>query len=599
MAHALIPRASSQGLAQLVAFEKLRQTFLFIATAVFSAAVLWHFHDQFWWPPDEGAYVHVADRILAGDVLNRDVQDVHPGYVNFANALALWAFGPELRSLRYPLVAMALVQACLIFLLLLPRGAALATVGGIAMATLSTVQFLNPTAHWYCLFLVVLIIAALRWVPATFGLRLEMIGFLVMLLALFRQLTGVFLAMGALTWLLAAPHGEARAGTHRLGRSLIVLMAFGLSGYLWSKASLVAGALFGIWPFGLLWWAFRTTRLSDRAVLNLVGRLGAGGLAAALPLIGYHLWHSPLPIWIEDTVLAAISLTELDFFDKPSFALLPLLALARLLSLGSPSDLANGLFWLLLPLVPIVLGVLVLRSVARSKPSGQNLHPLPLLAVFYGLVSAHYEIPIYLFYTVGIGLAGILWLAADFDPPTRWATAAGAALLTFIGLFYHAGQPLSRGIAGTIAGTTVAVLDAPLGQRVGLRVEARDRALYEELAALVESTVASDETILALPFNPELYFITGRRNPVRFYNSALGIRTDAEHQVVLQQLRAQPPRLVFYRPDDKYNTTAAHALMEHVRRHYDFLGSRSGLEIYRSREDRPRGNDPTDARTRS
>jgi hypothetical protein len=39
--------------------------------------------------------------------------------------------------------------------------------------------------------------------------------------------------------------------------------------------------------------------------------------------------------------------------------------------------------------------------------------------------------------------------------------------------------------------------------------------------------------------------------------------------------------------------------MEHVRRHYDFLGSRSGFEIYRSREDRPRGNDPTDARSRS
>jgi hypothetical protein len=240
-----------------------------------------------------------------------------------------------------------------------------------------------------------------------------------------------------------------------------------------------------------------------------------------------------------------------------------------------------------------MLGMLALRSVARAKEGKPD--PLPFLAVFYGLVSVHYEIPIYLFYTVGLGLAGILWLAGEFTPPTRWGTAAVAAFLALIGLTYHAGQPLSRGIAGTVVGTRVAVLDAPLGHRVGLRVEAEDHALYDELAALVETNVAPDETILALPFNPELYFITGRRNPFRFYNSALGIRTDTELQMALQQLRTQPPRLVLYRPDDKYNTTAAWALMDQVRRRYDFLGSRGGFEIYRSRQGRLAGDDPADA----
>jgi hypothetical protein len=291
--------------------------------------------------------------------------------------------------------------------------------------------------------------------------------------------------------------------------------------------------------------------------------------------------------------LTAINLTELDFFGQPSFALLPLLALRRILSFEAPSSLANGLFWLLLPCVPVMLGMLALRSVARATESKHD--PLPFLAVFYGLVSVHYEIPIYLFYTVGIGLAGILWLAGESTPPMRWGTAAVATFLALIGLTYHAGQPLSRGIAGTVAGTRVAVLDTPLGHRVGLRVEGRDHALYDGLAALVESTVASDQTILALPFNPELYFITGRRNPFRFYNSALGIRSEDDLAAAIATLTRTPPRLVFYRPDDKYNTAASLALIDHVRQRYELLGSRGGFEIYRSRQARLPGDDPADA----
>ena len=36
------------------------------------------------------------------------------------------------------------------------------------------------------------------------------------------------------------------------------------------------------------------------------------------------------------------------------------------------------------------------------------------------------------------------------------------------------------------------------------------------------------ESIFAVPSNAELYFLTQRRNPFRFYNTALGVRTDAD-----------------------------------------------------------------------
>ena len=82
----------------------LKWTLAFAFVVTWTAAVLGYYHDRFWWPPDEGLYAHVADRVARGEVLNRDVQNIHPGYHALANALWLVLFGDDLVSLRYPLV---------------------------------------------------------------------------------------------------------------------------------------------------------------------------------------------------------------------------------------------------------------------------------------------------------------------------------------------------------------------------------------------------------------------------------------------------------------------------------------------------------------
>ena len=82
-----------------------------------SVRLLYGYYDRFWYPPDEGNYAHVAQRILEGETLNLQVQDVHPGYINFVNAAALRLFGADLISLRYPLVLVGLIQAVALFLI--------------------------------------------------------------------------------------------------------------------------------------------------------------------------------------------------------------------------------------------------------------------------------------------------------------------------------------------------------------------------------------------------------------------------------------------------------------------------------------------------
>ena len=46
-------------------------------------------------------------------------------------------------------------------------------------------------------------------------------------------------------------------------------------------------------------------------------------------------------------------------------------------------------------------------------------------------------------------------------------------------------------------------------------------------------------------------------------------------------MKERPPKLVFHRPKDKYNTALSDAVMAYVRQHYAPLDSQSGFNIYR------------------
>ena len=150
----LVPVMTKRGLAGVVAM---------LATSW----LLYSYYDRFWYPPDEGNYAHVAQRILEGETLNLQVQDVHPGYINFLHAAALRVFGSDLISLRYPLVFVSLLQALVLFLVFPRHDPWRAAVATVALVALGAIQFLNPTAHWHCLALTIrcCVLATLRTCP--------------------------------------------------------------------------------------------------------------------------------------------------------------------------------------------------------------------------------------------------------------------------------------------------------------------------------------------------------------------------------------------------------------------------------------------------
>jgi len=551
----------------------------FLASLLANALLLAAFHDAAWWPPDEGNYAHVAERILDGAVLNRDVQDVHAGAINFLNAAALGLFGRSLAALRYPLALAALLQGCVLFYLFRSRGAWLAAAAAVVPVALGVLQFLNPTAHWYSLFLFVLIVACLQELPPARG-RTELLGLLAGTLFLFRQLSGVLVAIGLVAWLLAEPLSESGEAPNKprdrlAARITLAVAALGLAGYLLRVADPTGFALFGAAPLALLLWALARPAAGNRRCLLTLARLSAGAAVAFAPLVLYHAFHGSLVSWYRDTVLAPARLAGMEFLDAQRFSSLVGRGLTALLAPASAVEAVNGLFFMVLPFAAALLGLLVVLR------RGTGVGALPFLAVFYAVVSLHYQIPIYLFYTLGATLAGLLWLAGERGRRTRAAALAAVLALGAVGVAFHAGQPILRTWDHVMAGRREPLVPSGLA-RCGLRITREDRDLYAGLVALIERETSPDEEIFAVPSNAELYFLAGRPNPFRFFNFALGVPDRAAADAVVERLRRRPPRLVFYNPQDKYNTPLSREVMETVAASYELLGARGPFRIYRA-----------------
>jgi len=142
------------------------------------------------------------------------------------------------------------------------------------------------------------------------------------------------------------------------------------------------------------------------------------------------------------------------------------------------------------------------------------------------------------------------------------ATLVGVSV---IALYFHAGQSLMRGVEGTIRGERGAEVVACDLPHCSLRLEPRDVRIYRELVQRIATRSAPRACIFVLPSDAELYFLTDRCNPTRFFNSALGLRTDADVDALLAQFESRPPAVLIHRPQDKYNTALTQRLVQLVR----------------------------------
>jgi hypothetical protein len=523
--------------------------------------------------------------VLSGEAMNLEVQNFHPGYGDFINVAALRFFGVDLLSLRYPLVLAAFVQSCLVFRLLERRSLLLAASGSVTVTSIGVIQFLNPTPHWYCLCLTTALACWLVEVPRTRWARLVGAGLLIGTIALLRQLTGVFVAMAVLVVALGEASAPARGRDTWLARAILALLLLLLVGYLaFSRGVEVGGVvLFAAWPLAMLVLALKETRTTNRQAVTIVGQLAVGAVVSAFPLLWYCLEHGSLGPWLDDTVLAALWLPRLDIFLDTGawYGALPIAGLYQAVTASAPTDVPGGLYWTALPLLALVNGVM---AFARRRAGHREPDPLPVVAAFYALAVLYMQNAIYLYFTAGLSLTAVFWLSALWSRAHRVACVAVAIVLSTVGVLLHAAQPFTRSNSdllrgrGRIAGPFV----EPFA-RVGLRLSQSEQTPYRQLADVIRATTPAGAAMFAVPSDAELYFLADRRNPFRFYNTALGIRDAADLAQVMTRLKDDPPAVVTFRPADKYNTWASRAIIEDVRSRYDRIEDLGGVEVYRIR----------------
>jgi len=187
---------------------------------------------------------------------------------------------------------------------------------------------------------------------------------------------------------------------------------------------------------------------------------------------------------------------------------------------------------------------------------------------------------LYLYFSAGLTLASILWMAPAVSPAAARLSSVGALGLALTAVIFHAGQPTSRSVHAVLRGDRSPGPNASGLPHCSLNIDAAEAGTYRKVVEVIAAHTADGERIFAVPSDAELYFLSQRQNPFRFYNTALGVRTDADVEDVRRVIRERPPRLVAFNPRDKYNTPRSRQIMDEVRARYVLVSRVDPFEIY-------------------
>lgn len=572
-----------KGSSKIVDYVPDRTTCLTIfITLIIILSILYYFHNRFWYARDDGYYAHIASQLLNGKELHRDVAGLHAGYVYYANTLGLIIFGDSLISLRYWMMFIGMLTSMLAFWLLIPNGRLHASLSAIITSTFSVIQFYNPTAHWYCLPLFLTLLLYLYKSNHNSRFRYEILGILIISIFLFRQLTGVIVAIGLMTYLLheweTAPQKNAYQSI--LARTTAAIMFFGLTYYFTTKPDPFSWIIFGMWPLALLIRTALNTQLDNRTLLTIASRLMLGIVIGAAPLIIHHAINHSFGFWIKDVFIDAIALSEFAYQDNSRYALLTYTALSQILIPTSTITFLNGVYFFILIFSPTILSILLYRHVHAAKPTAP-LHPLPFLALFYAIISMHYHAVSYLYFSLIPVLISLVWLR-KFAPKAIISTAilCGLILMSTIAVYYHGGQPASRHFFNTIEGERLPLTRSEYPELRDFYIPHDELKAYEQVLDLIDIHTKAGETILAIPANADLFYLSKRKNPLRFVYLPFGIRDESSLNEATAILESDPPKMIFHAHLLPYNTVYTDRLLNSLMSNYQLIKELGEFRIY-------------------
>ena len=565
-------------------FKDKKTIIYFVCLIIFNSVILFHFHDKFWLPQDEGVFAHIADRMLQGEILHRDIEEVHPGYNGFVNYFAFKVFGRDLLSLRYPLVLIAFLQSIILFLLLRKKiGNVGSFIGGLAPTTLGITHFLNPNHHWYCLFLVIALIGWLSLPNISNRWRYFIAGIFIVSIYLFRQLSGFYIGVGVINYLfLEQSHKERLRGSiiAPIILSLFFLLQFL---YLIKTIHISTFILYGIGPLLFMVYSIKNISISRKSTFDIIIYLLAGTIMGLIPIIFYHAHYHSLNQWFQDSFIRALTVTKQPFLKNLLFTEYICEGAKLLIRPKNFSEFLNGMYWLLLPLSNLFLSILILQKIVKEKAIKWRELLLPVLALFYALVTTHNSSAVYMYFSLGLTIPALLLITVNRRVSHQILTIL-IGLFSVIALYFHSTQPLLvRNFIETIEGRRIAFVKASeTFQDMNLSIDPGTFITYKKLIHLIQKETNPNDTIFVLPNNAEIYYLSQRKNPFRFFSTDHGVQNENELATVLNILKTQPPKLIIFKAKDKRITDYSQKIMDYVKNNYDLVDKIVIFDVYKS-----------------
>ena len=538
--------------------------FLLLGVLVLSAGyVAWHL-GRGWVPHDEGALGQSAERLLQGELPHRDFDELYTGGLTYLNAAAFRVFGTTLFSMRLVLftVFLAWVPAVFYVASRLVRPLAAAGVTLLCVAW-SLPNYPAPLPSWYNLFLTVFGIAALfRWLEDRRPRWLIVAG-IAGGLSLLVKVVALYFVAGALLFLVFHAHEQSRAAPSpgaRRGRTYALfvtacLLAFSAALVLVVRHELSAAQLVQFVVPGTLVAALLVRNEwtqpagESRSRFRTLGRLLAPFVfGVALPVALFLILfaradalgaifngvfvlptkrfgvaeHRMLPLWSMRALVPVWLLLAYGRQLAGRTTRIHVLGLALalgtyLVATGTDALLYRFVWYAARGVLPVLvlLGVIVLARVRAADAASPLLRSRTMLllsvSAVFTLVQFPFSAPIYFCYVAPLVALLAIALLPHASP---MAPAVPASLLVFFIAF-----AVMRVNTSTLSGMGWMYQPYPHTVSLGLPrgrldVPAAEAETYRVAVKVLQQHARGGYT-WASPDCPEVYFLSGLRNPTR------------------------------------------------------------------------------------
>ena len=539
---------------------------------------LWSGVDAYWVPDDEGLLGQTAERILMGELPHRDFADPYTGGLGLLHAFAFQLTGVDLLHLRYQLLFFTALWIPLLYACASRFTGIPGSLGVTALAVVWSIpNYPAAMPSWYGLFLATAGLLGLLLYFERGSRRWLFLAGVAGGVSILIKISGLyFVAAALLSLVVRSAHVGAGPGTGSSAPWYRVIALGGLSAFVLALILLVKHDLTPPHLFHLVLPGAALALLAAREVR----RATAGGAASHLRellldsgvLIGgvvLPLAAFAIPYVTTESVGALVHgvfvaptarIADAAFPPRPVATALPALGLmlmivllgsegrrTRSLALGAVfalvvlSMIPSGtgtLFWLgwlamsqQLPLL-VAAGcvLLVKRADAADAPEGDRswlpTYACLAVAALISLMQYPFAAPIYFCYA-----APLVILAATAVWRLSGRPRAGGAIAALVAMFLFAVAWMNGGAEqmlwyGLRPRVPVVHLDIA---RASLRVPPPDALEYRAVTNAVRKHARGGYTY-AGPEAPEIYFLTGLRNPTRmlleFADATAGVEPD-------------------------------------------------------------------------